>query len=189
MVIFQRLLRNLIMNVSDYIIEFFENKGVEHIFTVSGGGSIFLCDALVRARKMKYICCHHEQAAGYAGEAYARVRNGLGVTLVTSGPGGTNAVSSCAASWLDSSPHFFISGQAFLKQTITEHPGLRQLGVQEINIVDIVRPITKYAVMIESLDDVKFHLEAAYYLATTGRPGPVWLDVPGDVQNAALPNH
>lgn len=174
------------MNVSDYIIEFLEGKGIEHIFTVSGGGSIFLCDALARAKKMKYICCHHEQAAGYAAEAYARVRNGLGVTLVTSGPGGTNAVSSCAASWLDSIPHMFISGQAFLNQTIAEHPGLRQLGVQEIPIVDIVKPITKYAVMIKKPGDIRHHLEKAYHLTTMARPGPVWLDIPGNIQNAVL---
>ncbi|MGH7807183.1 MAG: thiamine pyrophosphate-binding protein [Thermodesulfobacteriota bacterium] len=174
------------MTVSDYIIEFFENKGVEHIFTVSGGGSIFLCDALARAKKMRYIACHHEQAAGYAGEAYARVRNGLGVTLVTSGPGGTNAVSSCAASWLDGIPHFFISGQAFLNQTIKDHPGLRQLGVQEINIIDIVKSITKYAVMIEDKSEVKFHLEIAYHLVNKDRKGPAWLDIPGDIQNASI---
>jgi acetolactate synthase-1/2/3 large subunit len=170
------------VNVSDFIIEFFEGKGVEHIFTVSGGGSIFLCDALARAKRMKYVCTHHEQGAGYATEAYARLR-GLGVCLVTSGPGGTNAVSPCAAAWLDSVPVIFLSGQAFLKQTIGMHPGLRQLGVQEINILDIVKPITKYAVMVNA-EHVKYQLETAVRLATTGRPGPVWLDVPGDVQNA-----
>ena len=177
------------MTVSDYIIEFFENKGVEHIFTVSGGGSIFLCDALARAKKMKYICCHHEQAAGYAAEAYARVRNGLGVTLVTSGPGGTNAVSSCAASWLDGIPHIFISGQAFYNQMSTFHPGLRQLGVQEVNIIDIVRPITKYAEVISPAHTVEFCLKTAVDIALKPRCGPVWLDIPGDVQNAALPNN
>ena len=173
------------MTVSDYVIEFFEDLGVEHIFTVSGGGSIFLCDSLARAKRMKYVCCHHEQAAGYATEAYARLR-GLGVTLVTSGPGGTNAVSSCAASWLDSIPHVFISGQAFLNQTIRYHKGLRQLGVQEINIIDIVRPITKYAVMCDVASSVPLQLKRAVKHATTGRPGPVWLDVPGDIQNARI---
>mgnify|MGYP001612655456 FL=1 len=172
--------------VSDWIIEYLENQGVTHIFTVSGGGSIWLCDALARAKRMKYICCHHEQAAGYAGEAYARVRNSLGVTLVTSGPGGTNAVSSCAASWLDSVPHLFISGQAFLKHTITDHPGLRQLGVQEINIVDIVRPITKLAVMVRHPGEVMAMPEEAVKQALTPRMGPVWLDIPGDIQNAQL---
>ena len=173
------------MNVSDYIIQFLEEKGVEHVFTVSGGGSIFLCDALARAKRMKYVCTHHEQAAGYAGEAYARLR-GLGIVLVTSGPGGTNAVSPCAAAWLDSVPVIFISGQAFLNQTITQHPGLRQLGVQEINIVDIVRPITKYATMLDRAGMVKVCMERAFHEATTPRMGPVWLDVPGDIQNASI---
>ena len=171
------------MTISDYIIEFLEELGVEHVFTVSGGGSIFLCDALARAKKMKYVCCHHEQAAGYAAEAYARLR-GFGVTLVTSGPGGTNAVSACAASWLDSVPHLFISGQAFYKQTVKYHPGPRQIGVQEINIIDIVRPITKYAVMMQYASQVDVQLCRAVKIAKTGRPGPVWLDIPGDVQNA-----
>ncbi|OFW26691.1 MAG: hypothetical protein A3H27_13135 [Acidobacteria bacterium RIFCSPLOWO2_02_FULL_59_13] len=174
------------MRVSDYVIEFFENQGVDNIFTVSGGGSIFLCDALGMAKKMKYVACHHEQAASMATEAYARVRQGLGVTLVTSGPGGTNAVTGVAGSWLDHVPHVTISGQVFLAQTIGKHPGLRTLGVQELNIVDIVRPITKYAVMIEDAQTIRFHLEKAVYLATHGRPGPVWIDIPANIQNAQI---
>lgn len=173
------------MTVSDFIIEFFENLGVEHIFTVSGGGSIFLCDALARAKKMKYVCCHHEQAAAYAGEAYARLR-GLGVVLVTSGPGGTNAVSGCASAWLDHVPVIFLSGQAFFNQTITHHKGLRQLGVQEINIIDIVRPISKLAIMLNPASTIEHELKQAVKIATTGRPGPVWIDIPGDVQNARI---
>ncbi len=174
------------MRVSDYVIEFFENQGVDHIFTVSGGGSIFLCDALGMAKNMKYVACHHEQAASMATEAYARVRQGLGVTLVTSGPGGTNSVTGVAGSWLDHVPHVTISGQVFLAQTISKHPGLRTLGVQEINIVDIVRPITKYAVMVEDAQEIRYHLEKAVYLATHGRPGPVWLDIPANIQNANI---
>lgn len=167
--------------VSDWIIEYLESLGVEHIFTVSGGGSIFLDDALARAKRMKYICCHHEQACGYAAEAYARLR-GLGVTLVTSGPGATNAVSACAASWLDSIPHLFISGQAFEDQTITFHKGLRQLGVQEINIINIVKPITKWAVEFTKTTTIDWTMKELIKIATTGRPGPVWADIPGDVQ-------
>jgi acetolactate synthase-1/2/3 large subunit len=172
------------MTLSDRIVEFLEEH-VDHVFTVSGGGSIFLCDALARAKKMRYVCCHHEQAAGYAAEAYARLR-GLGVCLVTSGPGGTNAVSAAASAWLDSVPVIFISGQAFLSQTIGEAPtrGLRQLGVQEINIIDIVKPITKYAVMVKYATQIDVILRRALKHAKTGRPGPVWLDVPGNVQNA-----
>ena len=174
------------MRVADYVVEFFENRGVDHIFTVTGGGSIFLCDALAVAKKMKYVACHHEQAASMATEAYARVRQGLGVTLVTSGPGGTNCVTGVAGSWLDHVPHVTISGQVFLGQTIGAHPGLRTLGVQEINIVDIVRPITKYAVMIEDAQEIRYHLEKAVYLATHGRPGPTWIDIPANIQNASV---
>ena len=173
------------MSVADYIVEFLESRGVGHVFTVSGGGSIFLCDALARAKRLKYVCCHHEQAAGYAAEAYARI-NGFGVTLVTRGPGGTNAVSAVAASWLDHIPHLFISGQVFSNQTINGHPGLRQLGVQEINIIDIVRPITKYAVMCENAAVILAELKYLCDLATTPRCGPVWLDIPANVQNARL---
>ena len=174
------------MRVADYVIEFFENQGVDHIFTVSGGGSIFLCDALGMAKKMKYVACHHEQAASMATEAYARARQGLGVTLVTSGPGGTNAVTGVAGSWLDHVPHITISGQVFLAQTIGKHPGLRTLGVQEINIVDIVRPITKYAVMVEDAREIRYHLEKAVHLSTHGRPGPAWIDIPANIQNAQI---
>ena len=171
------------MTVSDYIIEYLEGIGVEHVVTVSGGGSIFLCDALQRAKKMKYVCCHHEQAAGYAAEAYARIR-GFGVCLVTSGPGGTNAVSACASAWLDSVPVLFISGQAFKNQTIRGHAGLRQLGVQEINIIDIVRDITKFSTVVDGyIEGVMRH---SCREATSGHKGPVWLDIPGDIQNARI---
>ena len=171
--------------VADYVVEHLESIGVQHIFTVSGGGAIFLDDALARAKRMSYVCTHHEQAAGYAAESYARLR-GFGVCLVTSGPGGTNAVSAVAAAWLDHVPVLFISGQVFLNQTINNHPGLRQLGVQEINIVDIVRPITKYAAMIEGAADVQWQLNTALLMAKTPPCGPVWLDIPADVQNARL---
>lgn len=174
------------MRVADYVIEFLENQGVEHIFTVTGGGAIFLCDALGMAKKMKYVACHHEQAASMASEAYARIRQGLGVALVTSGPGGTNAVTGTAGCWLDHVPQLTISGQVFLSQTIGKHLGLRTLGVQELNIVDIVRSITKYAVMIEDAKDIRYHLGKAIYLATHGRPGPTWLDIPANIQNADI---
>ncbi len=174
------------MRLADYVIEFFEQRGVEHIFTVVGGGSIFLCDALGQAKKMKYVACHHEQAASMASEAYARVRRGLGVTLVTTGPGGTNCVTGVAGSWLDHVPHITLSGQVFLAQTIGRNPGTRTIGVQEINIVDIVKPITKYAVMVEEAESIRYHLEKAVHLATHGRPGPVWIDIPANVQNAKI---
>lgn len=174
------------MRLADYVIEFFEHQGVEHVFTVTGGGSIFLCDALGTAKKMKYVACHHEQAASMATEAYARVRNSIGVTLVTVGPGATNAITGVAGAWLDHVPQVTISGQSFLKQTIINKPGLRTLGVQEINIIELVRSITKYAVMIEDAKEIRYHLEKAVYIATHGRPGPVWVDIPADIQNTQI---
>ena len=106
--------------------------------------------------------------------------------MVTSGPGGTNSVTGVAGSWVEHVPHVTISGQVFLTQTIRKHPGLRTLGIQEINIVDIVRPITKYAVMVEDPQDIRFHLEKAVYLSTHGRPGPTWIDIPANIQNAIV---
>ena len=176
------------MTVADYIIGFLYEQGIRHVFTVSGGGSIFLCDALAKSQaagKMRYICCHHEQACGYAAEAYARLK-GLGVCLVTSGPGGTNAVSAVASAWLDHIPVLFLSGQAFLNQTITDHPGLRQLGVQEINIVDIIKSITKFSTMLTIPELAVFQVKAAIEEMNRERPGPAWLDIPGCIQMAKI---
>ena len=132
------------IRLSDYIIKFLENKGIDTVFTVSGGGSIFLCDALYKSKKIKYISHHHEQAASFAAESYARCKNSVGCSIVTTGPGGTNAVTGVCSAWIDSIPVIFISGQVFLNQTI-QNTKKRQIGVQEINIIDIVKPITKYS--------------------------------------------
>ena len=173
------------IRVADYVIQFLEDYGVENIFTVSGGGSIFLCDAVASAKKLKYYSCHHEQAVSYASEGYARTKKTLGVSLVTTGPGATNAISGACGSWMDSVPHLLISGQVFLNQTIGT-TGLRQLGVQEINIIDIIKPVVKYAIMVTDRQTIKYHLQKAIHLATTGRPGPVWIDIPADIQNAQI---
>ena len=173
------------VRLADYVMEWLKTKGVDTVFTVSGGGSIFLCDALAQAEGLNYVCCHHEQAVAMATEGYTRASGRIGVGLVTTGPGGTNAVTGTACAWIDSIPQFFISGQVYLKQTIAD-TGLRQLGVQEVNIVDIVAPITKYAIMVEDKETIKFHLEKAYHLAVSGRPGPVWIDIPADIQNAQI---
>lgn len=173
------------IRVADKLMEVLADRGVRDIFTVSGGGAMFLDDALAKTRRIAYTCCHHEQAAAIAAEGYARVREAIGVTLVTTGPGGTNAISGVAGSWMDSIPHLVLSGQVYLSQTIGRS-GLRQLGVQEINIIDLVKPITKYAVMIEDAREAVYHVQQALHLATTGRPGPVWVDVPANIQNARL---
>ena len=173
------------IRLSDYVIKFLEKINISNVFTVSGGGSIFLCDALYKAKKLKYISCHHEQAVSFAAESYARCANKVGCAIVTTGPGGTNALTGVTSSWIDSVPVIFISGQVFLNQTIGNSKK-RQIGVQEINIIDLVKPITKYSVMLTNPEEIKFHLEKAYQICNSGRPGPVWIDIPANIQNADI---
>jgi len=173
------------MKLSDYVMEFLAGKGVQHIFLLPGGGAMHLNDSLARCEAISHVANLHEQGCAIAAEAYARVSGQLGVAMVTCGPGGTNTVTGVAGAWLDSTAVVFISGQvkrADLKKGTT----LRQSGVQEIDIVTIVRSITKYAVTITEPSSIRFHLEKAHYLATTGRRGPVWIDVPLDVQGAEI---
>ena len=179
------------MRVADYIIKTLTDKyNVKHIFLVTGGGAMHLNDAVGKNKKIKYICNHHEQASAMAAEGYSRISGKVGVTMVTSGPGGGNAVTGVMGAWLDSIPMLVLSGQVKIETTILKAPGLRQLGDQEINITDIVRPITKYSVMVTSSEDIRYHLERAMYLAEHGRPGPVWLDIPLDIQAAEIdPNN
>lgn len=174
------------MRVADYIVLFLEEQGIGHAFTVCGGGSIFLDDALARARSMKYVCTHHEQAAAMAAEGYARVRTWLGLAVVTSGPGATNAITGVAGAWTDHVPVVVLSGQVFSSQTIYGHQGLRTMGVQEIDIVPMVRHITKYAMQVRDPNRIRYELERAVHEATSGRPGPVLLDIPADVQKAEI---
>jgi len=144
-----------------------------------------LVDSLGKCRALKYTCCLHEQAAGIAAEAYSQYTNNLGVLLVTTGPGGTNAVTAVAGAWIDSIPLLIISGQAKRSDMIKKN-GVRQMGNQEVDIISIVKPITKYAVTVFEPEDIRYHLEKAIYLAKTGRPGPAWLDIPLDVQGAVI---
>lgn len=171
------------VRLSDFVISFFEKKNVEYVFTVNGGGSIFLCDSLYRAKNIKYIPCHHEQSVAIAAESYARFKNKPTFAVVTTGPGGTNTLTGVASCWTDSVPVIFISGQVFSKQMIL-NTKLRQKGIQEINIIDMVKPITKYAKTITDPSQILFELEKAYFTSKDKRPGPVWLDLPADIQNA-----
>lgn len=176
------------MRVSDFVIQYLrDNYGVDTIFTVSGGGCIFLIDSLGSTEGVQYVATHHEQAASIAAEGYARINNKLGACVVTSGPGGTNAMTGTLCSWLDSIPVIVISGQVN-KEMTTEYTNLplRQLGDQEFNIVESVKSMTKYAVQVNEPDQIKYHLEKACKLATTGRPGPVWIDIPLNVQSANI---
>jgi acetolactate synthase-1/2/3 large subunit len=176
------------MRVSDYIIQFLRDEyKIDTFFTVSGGGCIFLIDSLGKTENIKYIATHHEQAAAIAAEGYARINNKLGVCVVTSGPGGTNAVTGTLCSWLDSIPVLFISGQVNKELTTNfTRSNLRQLGDQEFNIVKTVENMTKLAVQVNDSKDIKYYLQKACKIATTGRPGPVWLDIPLNIQSADI---
>jgi Thiamine pyrophosphate-requiring enzymes [acetolactate synthase, pyruvate dehydrogenase (cytochrome), glyoxylate carboligase, phosphonopyruvate decarboxylase] len=175
------------MKLSDYVIKFLEGIGISDIFLVSGGGNMHLVDAVGRNKNIRYVCNHHEQASAIAMEGYARMKNDIGAALVTTGPGGTNAITGAAGCWLDSIPAIIISGQVKLEDTIYKNDiGLRQFGDQEINIVDIVKPITKYAAMVTDKNYIKYHLQKAVYLAKAGRPGPVWVDIPLDIQGSLI---
>jgi len=171
------------VKVSDIVIKFLEDKNIKHVFTVSGGGCIHLIDSLGKSKKLDYICTHHEQAAAIAAEGYARLKEDIGACIVTTGPGGTNTLTGVLGAWLDSIPTIFISGQVSLSQ-IAEGTGCRQIGDQEFDIVSTVKSMTKYAVMIRDKKDILYELEKAYDIATSGRPGPVWIDVPLDIQGS-----
>ena len=176
------------VRVADYIAGHLESIGVRAAFLLSGGMMMHLMDALSRRPGIRYFCTHHEQAAAMAADAYARHTGTLGVCLATSGPGATNLVTGITGAWQDSSPVLFLTGQSKLAETIQGSgiAGLRQFGVFEVNIVPIVQSITKYAVFLRDPATVRYHLERAIYLATTGRPGPVLLDIPLDVQGALI---
>jgi len=179
------------MKLSDYVLKFVADLGVKHVFLVTGGGAMHLNASLAGEKRLTPICNSHEQAAAICAEGYAKASHGLGVCMVTTGPGGTNAVTGVAGAWLDSTPTLFLSGQVKrpdrMFDAVTGKPlGMRQLGVQEVDICAIVGPITKYAQTILEPNDIRYHLEKAVFLAMNGRPGPVWIDIPLDVQAAPI---
>ena len=171
--------------VCHYIADFLASKGVKHVFTVTGGGAMHMNDAFGHHKDLTCVYNHHEQASAIAAEGYTRMSGKLAAVCVTSGPGGTNAITGVLGGWLDSIPMFVVSGQVKRETTIysTSLP-LRQLGDQEFDIVSSVKPMTKYAAIVLDPNDIAIHLEKAYFLAMNGRPGPVWIDVPLDVQAA-----
>ena len=167
--------------VSDIIFDYIASLGVKHIFYLPGGGAMHLDDSLGHHEGLTPVCMLHEQPCSIAAEAYARISEGVGVCVVTSGPGATNAITGLAGAWLDGTPVIFLSGQA-KRADLVNGQGIRQFGIQEINIVDIVKPITKYAVQVREVEDILYELEKATVLAKEGKPGPVWLDIPLDIQ-------
>jgi acetolactate synthase-1/2/3 large subunit len=169
------------MKLSDYVIEFCQEH-VGHIFLVTGGGAMHLDDSI--GKYNMDVSMQHEQAAAIAAEAYARFA-GFGVCCVTTGPGGTNALTGVAGAWLDSTPMLVLSGQVKRADMINGQ-GVRQSGLQELPIVDLAKHVTKYAACVTEPNTIRYHLERAYYEATSGRRGPVWLDIPLDVQSAEI---
>ena len=164
------------IRLADYLFQTLADRGVRHVFLVTGGGAMHLNDALGRESRLAYVCHHHEQAAAMAAEGYARVTGQTGVVSVTTGPGAINALNGVFGAWTDSIPLLVVSGQVKRETLMATHGlvgRLRQLGDQEVDIVGMVRAITKYAVTVTDPATIRYHLERALYLATHGRPGAV----------------
>lgn len=173
------------IKLSDYVMKFIAEQKVGHVFLLPGGGCMHLVDSLGRNKKLEFIGCLHEQAAVIAADGYAQYNNNFGVALVTTGPGSTNAITGVAGAWIDSTPLIILSGQVKRGDLLTGQ-GVRQMGIQEVDIVSLVKPITKYAVTVIEPEKIRYHLEKAAFLAKNGRPGPVWVDIPLDVQGAMI---
>jgi acetolactate synthase-1/2/3 large subunit len=175
------------VRVSDYIAQFLVDKDVKHIFTVTGGGAMFLNDGICKQKDITPVFCHHEQSCTMAAVAYSKMYNKPGVVMPTTGCGGTNTITGLLDAWQDSNPLIVISGQVNVKETTHKLPiGLRKYGVQEADIVSIVKPITKWAIMVDDPLKIKFCLEKAFHLCNHERPGPVWLDIPLDIQGTFI---
>jgi acetolactate synthase-1/2/3 large subunit len=176
------------IRVADYVAEFiYSNLKIPEVFMLTGGGAMFLNDGVAKHPHLNVICNHHEQACAMGAVAYSKYSNKIGVAYVTTGCGGTNTITGVLDAWQDSTQCMFISGQVKKKETCyNTHLPLRQFGVQEADIVAIVQSITKYSIMINEPNQIAYHLEKAAYLAKHGRPGPVWIDIPLDVQGAMI---
>ncbi|MFN2476898.1 MAG: thiamine pyrophosphate-binding protein [Chthoniobacterales bacterium] len=175
------------MRVADYIARTLAARGVQHVFMVTGGGAMHLNDAFGRCADLEVVCCHHEQACAISAEAYFRVSNRLAAVNVTTGPGATNAITGVYGAHVDSMAMMVISGQVKWETTVgSTGLALRQLGDQEVDIVSMVQGITKYAVLVADAQTIRYHMGRALHLATSGRPGPVWLDVPTNVQGTLI---
>lgn len=173
------------MKLSDYLVEFLVKAGVRHVFQIIGGASVHMVNSLADNHKIQYICVQHEQAGAMAAEAYSRLTKNLGAAMATSGPGMTNLITGIACAYFDSTPVLYLTGQVNTNES-KEGRKVRQVGFQETEIVDIVKSITKYAVRVDKPEDIRYHLEKAVYIAKSGRPGPVVVDIPMNVQRAMI---
>lgn len=173
------------MNVAQYVAKFLIDKKVRHVFGYQGGAILKLVEEIVATGHIEFVQNYHEQASAFCADAYSRVTGNLGVAMATSGPGATNLITGIANAHLDSIPTLFITGQDYTAN-ITKNNGARQNGFQDLDIVSVVKPITKYAALVTNASQIRYELEKAYWLATSGRPGAVLLDIPIDVQFANI---
>lgn len=173
------------MKLSDYVVQYLVDQGVKHAFLVIGGACAHIVDSLGNNNDIEYVCFEHEQGAAMAVDVYSRVTKNVGVAVATSGPGATNLITGMCCLWFDSVPGIFITGQVNVNET-KGNKKVRQIGFQETDIVDVVRPITKYAVMVTDPKTIKYHLDKAFFLTKSGRPGPVLIDIPLNVQHADI---
>ena len=173
------------MKVSDYVIEYLYSLGIDKVFCVTGGGAMHLNNSLGCNRDVEGVFMLHEQGASIAAESYARIREGYGACLVTSGPGATNAITGLCGAYMDSIPVIYISGQA-KREDLVGNQNIRQFGIQEVDIISMVKPYSKYAVRIMDASSIRYELEKASYIAASGRPGAVWIDIPLDIQASEI---
>lgn len=175
------------MRIADYIVKRLSDEGVRHIFAVSGRGALFLTDAVARNSEIEYVATHHEQAAGFAAVAYAQYNSNLGACIVSTGCASTNAITAVLSAWQDGIPTIFISGQNTLRETTNfTKLAIRTYGQQEADIIEIVKSITKFSTMVTDPNSIRLIMDSAFHEATTGRKGPVWIDVPLDIQSKQI---
>ena len=173
------------VKLSDYVAKYLLDNNLKNIYSVTGVGSMHFNDSIGTKRGLTVVYTHHEQAASMAAEGTARITGRPGVVNVSTGPGGTNALTGVAGAWVDSIPMLVLSGQIMRKDRGPKHK-LRQMGVQEINTVSVAKNLTKYTVTVEDPNTIKYHLDKALYLSMSGKPGPVWIELPLDVQSSLI---
>lgn len=173
------------MKLSDYLAEFLAKEGIRHVFEVIGGASVHMLHSIAERKDITYIAVQHEQGGAMAAEAYARLTNNMGAAMATSGPGMTNLITGIACAYFDSIPVIYITGQVNTNES-RDGRSVRQIGFQETDIDEIVRPVTKYSVKLQAAEDIRYVLEKAFYIARSGRPGPVLVDIPMNFQRAII---
>lgn len=173
------------IRLSDFVARYFKKKGIENVFGITGGGAMYLNDSFHKYYNSKFIFFHHEQSLSMAGDSYYRVKKKPVIVHTTSGPGGSNAITGVLGAWIDSIPMIVISGQVE-SSTLIKKTGLRQIGIQETNIIDTVKSITKFSITVDKPEKIFEILDKAYDLATKGKPGPVWIDIPLDIQSKVI---